>query len=90
MKSETMSLLSKHQKSGKFQFISTDLGLELEHSLTDQEKMELVQCEYSPKGIRADYPCINVDELFVKIMRQVVKMAAQQAKIEVLDKLSEL
>lgn len=86
MKPETASLLAKHHLANRFKFIDSEIGLELEHDLSDAEKMELVQTEYSPKGARPDYPVLNVDELFVKIMKEVIKLAADRAK----DQLSEL
>lgn len=84
MKPETAALLEKHMKAGKFQFISTDLGLELEYSITDQEKEELAKAEY---GQSLAGP---VDELFIKIMKKTIQLAVEKAKQEFSDKLSDL
>jgi hypothetical protein len=84
MKSETAALLEKFHLSNRLKFIESDKGLELEHDLSDEEKTHLVSLEYG-KTLVGD-----VDGLFVKIIKNLVKLAAAKAKEEFRDKLSEL
>lgn len=83
MKKETIALLEKFHDFKRYKFVDSDKGLELEHDLTDEEKMELVTAEYGKSPL-------DVDALFIKIMRQLIGLAAKQAKIELQDKLSDL
>lgn len=76
MKPETAALLEKFHKSGRFQFIGSELGLELEHDLADEEKMEVVQAEYGTSLTG------TVDDLFVAIMKKVVRLTGHKVKKE--------
>lgn len=83
MKQETASLISKYTKANRLSFEEATDGLSLNHNLTDEEKLELVKLEYG-NHITGD-----IDELFIRIMRNVIKMAITYAKEEY-DKLSDL
>lgn len=84
MKAETVKLLENFHSSKRFNFIDSDKGLEMEHDLTDQEKQNLVETEYGKTIVG------SVDDLFVKIMRNVIRLAVKQAKHELKDRLSDL
>lgn len=84
MKKETIELLEQFLKDRKFQFIDSSRGLELEYSITDEEKTKLVNLEYG------NHLSSSVDELFVAIMKKLVKLAVEKAKEDFKDKLTEL
>lgn len=84
MKTETAALLEKFHLSSRLKFIASEKGLELEHDLTDQEKLELVTTEYGNTIVG------NIDGLFIKIMKNLIHLAAEKAKIEFKDRLTEL
>jgi hypothetical protein len=70
MKPETANLLKSHLDQHRFKFVDSELGLELEHDFSDDEKKELVELEYGPK-------------LFVAIMKKLIKLAVNKAKEEI-------
>jgi hypothetical protein len=77
MKPETANLLKSHLDQHRFKFVDSELGLELEHDFSDDEKKELVELEYGPKLVAP------VDELFVAIMKKLIKLAVNKAKEEI-------
>lgn len=74
MKLETAELLEKYHSSNRLKFVESEKGLELEYELSDEEKLELVHSEYG-KSLTA-----TVDELFVAIIKKLVKLAEVKAK----------
>jgi hypothetical protein len=84
LKAETKQLLEKFHSSKRFRFLDTEKGLEFEHDLTDEEKLELVTAEYGEKLTS------GVDELFVVIVKKLVQLTVEKAKELFADKLSEL
>jgi hypothetical protein len=76
MKQDTIDLLKSYLDQKKFEFAPTDDGLELKYELTDDEKLKLVELEYGTKLTG------TVDELFVAIMKKLVKLAVEKAKEE--------
>lgn len=84
MKSETLTLLQNYHTSGKIKFISTNLGLELEHSLSDEEKFQIVTTEYGTSLVN------TTDDLFVTIIKKLVRNARKEKDLDFKDRLSEL
>lgn len=77
MKPETAALLKKFHNSKRLQFLSTERGLELDHDLSDEEKLELVQNEYGNSLTG------SVDDLFVVIIKKIVRMASDKVRQDV-------
>lgn len=84
MKQETAVLLEKFHLDKRLQFNLTDTGVELQHDLNVEEKLLIVNTEYGPTLAG------TLDDLFVAIVRKLIKLAVEKAKIEFGDKLSEL
>lgn len=84
MKHETSILLEKFHSDKRLKFVDSEVGLELEHDLSDQEKTELVQTEYGQTVVG------DLDILFVKIMKELISIAVEKAKQMYKNQLSEL
>ena len=81
MKIETAELLSKLLQNNRLQFVEDDQGLVLEHNLTDQEKLQLVELEYGKQLAK------TVDDFFIEIMHKTIRMAIDMAKRQYKNKL---
>lgn len=87
MKTTTAQLLKKHLEDQRFEFNITDNNVEFTHNFNDDEILELVQSEY---GTSLTQP---VDELFKALIKRVIKIGVDHAKVSFdinSDKLSDL
>lgn len=74
MKKETAELLQKHHGLNKFTFTDVPEGLKIEADLTDSEVAEIVAAEYGTTDQ-------NVNELFNVILKKLVKLGLDNAKV---------